>query len=116
MGTDEEFQILIAKTPASGVHCNFPCGYEDVQPMKDEAVADHVFYFTLRDSNLFSKSEDFGIISRCGSKKCKFQRSIIHPVLHDVPFAENVEQEKASSPVSQEAHSSVAVYDSDGNG
>jgi hypothetical protein len=35
---------------------------------------DHVFYFTLRDSSVFGQTEAFGLISKCGSRHCKFQR------------------------------------------
>lgn len=37
-----------------------------------DAKADHVFYFTLRDSTVFGKREEFGIVSQCGSRSCKF--------------------------------------------
>lgn len=39
-----------------------------------DTKADHVFYFTLRDSSVFGQTEAFGLISKCGSRHCKFQR------------------------------------------
>jgi hypothetical protein len=35
--------------------------------------ADHVFYFTARDSSVFGSSEEFGLMKDCHSDKCKFQ-------------------------------------------
>lgn len=35
--------------------------------------ADHIFYFTPRDSNNFGVGENFGLISSCGDSACKLQ-------------------------------------------
>jgi hypothetical protein len=35
---------------------------------------DHIFYFTMRDSVNFGMEEHFGLVSRCGEKKCKMQQ------------------------------------------
>lgn len=93
---DEQFQIHLARTPESGVRCPFPCGFEDHDSGGIEA--DHMFYFMLRDSVVFGKTEDFGLISKCGSSKCKFQKSISRQ--HDAePLAPQVMQ---SSPYDSE--------------
>lgn len=35
------------------------------------AKADHVFYFTIRDSAQFGAAESFGLMAKCGDRKCK---------------------------------------------
>lgn len=73
--SDEEFQIYMASQDSVQARggCPLPCDAPGaVQTAGPKA--DHVFYFTLRDSSVFGKSEAFGIIERCGSKKCKFQK------------------------------------------
>jgi len=54
--------------------CQLPCDAPGAKTFVAGPEADHVFYFTLRDSSVFGQSESFGILERCGSKRCKFQR------------------------------------------
>lgn len=42
---------------------------------KSIAPADHVFFFTMRDSFNFGMTEHFGLISKCGDSRCKLQKA-----------------------------------------
>merc|ERR1712187_655987 len=74
--TDREFQIFMAKQETSEARggCALHCDAPDASSSKHGVEADHVFYFTLCDSSVFGSSESFGIIERCGSRRCKFQK------------------------------------------
>jgi exo-beta-1,3-glucanase (GH17 family) len=39
----------------------------------EDAKADHVFFFTIRDSSNFGFPERFGVIKSCQSEECKFE-------------------------------------------
>jgi hypothetical protein len=68
---DRDLQIFFGKKPdGEKGGCSLPC---DVEGAQDAGIkADHAFYFTLRDSSVFGQREEFGIIEKCGSNKCKF--------------------------------------------
>eukprot|EP00929_Paragymnodinium_shiwhaense_P024317 TRINITY_DN14_c0_g1_i1.p1 TRINITY_DN14_c0_g1~~TRINITY_DN14_c0_g1_i1.p1 ORF type:complete len:584 (-),score=119.92 TRINITY_DN14_c0_g1_i1:239-1912(-) len=72
----DDFQDHMASEDRAG--CPHSCAWEaahpDQKPNLPAAMqgAEHVFYFTLRDSFVFGKREEFGIVERCGSNRCKF--------------------------------------------
>merc|ERR1719284_327277 len=64
------------------LNCYDACRNEDIQERfyknclewdlsAEETVADHVFYFTFRDSRNFQSIEKFGLIGKCEDTKCK---------------------------------------------
>jgi hypothetical protein len=53
--------------------CNLPCDAPGASASAVGARAEHAFYFTARDSSVFGKREEFGILERCGNPRCKFQ-------------------------------------------
>lgn len=73
--TPEEFQDFQASGDKAG--CPHTCAWEKAHPSEHKEPmgsqgADHVFYFTLRDSSVFGQHEEFGIVKRCGDTRCKF--------------------------------------------
>eukprot|EP00929_Paragymnodinium_shiwhaense_P024320 TRINITY_DN14_c0_g2_i1.p1 TRINITY_DN14_c0_g2~~TRINITY_DN14_c0_g2_i1.p1 ORF type:complete len:580 (-),score=137.24 TRINITY_DN14_c0_g2_i1:396-2135(-) len=72
----DDFQDHMANQDRAG--CPHTCAWEEAHPDQKPILpvatqgAEHVFYFTLRDSYVFGKREEFGIVERCGSKRCKF--------------------------------------------
>jgi len=74
--SDWDFQIFMAKQDTAEARggCSLPCDAPGAAKIAPGPEADHVFYFTLRDSSVFGSSESFGILERCGSKRCKFQK------------------------------------------
>eukprot|EP00928_Gymnodinium_smaydae_P035269 TRINITY_DN24849_c0_g1_i2.p1 TRINITY_DN24849_c0_g1~~TRINITY_DN24849_c0_g1_i2.p1 ORF type:complete len:379 (-),score=64.51 TRINITY_DN24849_c0_g1_i2:28-1164(-) len=81
--TADEFQDHLASKQLSGCphtcdweakHGDGTSGEDDDDGPKNPEGADHVFYFTLRDSYVFNSREEFGIVNRCGNPACKFRR------------------------------------------
>eukprot|EP00928_Gymnodinium_smaydae_P078877 TRINITY_DN62935_c0_g1_i1.p1 TRINITY_DN62935_c0_g1~~TRINITY_DN62935_c0_g1_i1.p1 ORF type:complete len:613 (-),score=131.37 TRINITY_DN62935_c0_g1_i1:54-1892(-) len=74
--SDRDFQIFMGKQESAEARggCALPCDAPGAKQGVTGPEADHVFYFTLRDSYVFGKSETFGILEHCGSKRCKFQK------------------------------------------
>jgi len=52
--------------------CNLPCDAPGASELDNGPKAEHAFFFTLRDSAVFGKREEFGIVEACGRHKCKF--------------------------------------------
>eukprot|EP00929_Paragymnodinium_shiwhaense_P024319 TRINITY_DN14_c0_g1_i3.p1 TRINITY_DN14_c0_g1~~TRINITY_DN14_c0_g1_i3.p1 ORF type:complete len:601 (-),score=99.29 TRINITY_DN14_c0_g1_i3:142-1944(-) len=73
---EEDFQDHLASQDRGG--CPHTCKWEAAHPSEKPTVpvtpqgAEHVFYFTLRDSYVFGQREEFGILKECGDPKCKF--------------------------------------------
>mmetsp|Transcript_60359 Transcript_60359/g.168652 ORF Transcript_60359/g.168652 Transcript_60359/m.168652 type:complete len:595 (-) Transcript_60359:110-1894(-) len=75
--SDRDFQVFMAKQKSSEARggCRLPCDEPGAKAdVSTGPKADHVFYFTLRDSSVFGQSESFGIIGRCGDHRCKFHK------------------------------------------
>lgn len=72
----KDFQIHMAKQESAEARggCALPCDVPGANDRNRGLEADHVFYFTLRDSAQFGQAESFGLLDRCGSHKCKFQK------------------------------------------
>jgi len=71
--SERDFQIFFAKKPAGEKDgCVLPCDAPGASHGSSGPKADHAFYFTLRDSSVFGQREEFGILEKCGSHKCKF--------------------------------------------
>eukprot|EP00929_Paragymnodinium_shiwhaense_P085176 TRINITY_DN4561_c0_g1_i3.p1 TRINITY_DN4561_c0_g1~~TRINITY_DN4561_c0_g1_i3.p1 ORF type:complete len:772 (+),score=151.52 TRINITY_DN4561_c0_g1_i3:70-2385(+) len=66
-----DFQDILASRGIDD--CPHSCEHEKKhgKPKKTPG-AEHVFYFTVRDSYVFGKREEFGLVRHCGDKKCKF--------------------------------------------
>jgi len=48
--------------------------YENFLNWELGATADHVFYFSVHDSSQFGARETFGLLSKCGNKRCKLTK------------------------------------------
>mmetsp|Transcript_2587 Transcript_2587/g.4773 ORF Transcript_2587/g.4773 Transcript_2587/m.4773 type:complete len:608 (+) Transcript_2587:29-1852(+) len=47
--------------------------YQNFLGWKLGDIADHVFYFTVHDSQQFGAHETFGLLSKCGDRRCKLR-------------------------------------------